>query len=65
MLEVLQCNAATSNVTCATPNDIATYINNHRIGIVTATNYIDYGEVDPYKGPMKNAFQWIEYKEIP
>ena len=63
-LEILECDAATSIVPCAAPEDRESYIKNHRIGIVTATNYIDYGEVDPYKGPLKSAFQWIEFDEI-
>ena len=31
---------------------------------MTAINFIDYREVDPYKGPLKNAAQWVELRRI-
>ena len=62
--KVEKCNVLTSQVECASLEDIRKYLSSHTLGIVTAINFIDYREVDPYKGPLKNAAQWVELRRI-
>ena len=61
---MLRCNNATSSVPCASYEEINTYISSRRFGLVTLFNFIDYDTVDPFKGPLKTAFQWVELNAI-
>ena len=63
-MDFVRCSNQTSTVTCASPDEITSYLAAHRLGLVTVLNYIDYDEVDPGKGPLKSAFQWIELLEL-
>ena len=62
--KVEKCNDATSEVKCASIDEISDYIDRHNLGIMTAINFIDYREVGPYKGPLNNAAQWVELRRI-
>jgi len=35
------------------------------VALITASSFVDYGEVDPYKGPVKHAMQWVENTKVP
>ena len=54
-VQIHRCNNATSTVTCASYAEIDTYIQDRRFGFGTLLNFIDYDEVDPFKGPLKTA----------
>ena len=60
----IRCRNQTSSVTCASPDEISSYLALHRLGLVTVYNYIDYDEVDPYSGPLKSVYQWLELREL-
>ena len=65
VLEILKCEQETSSVQCAGHDEIVDYVTQHRLGLLTAFNYVDYGEVEPYQGPLKHAMQWIEFFQLP
>ena len=54
---VQRCNNATSTVTCAdfgeNEENLGNYLAQYDFGLMTITNFIDYDEVDPFVGPMK------------
>ena len=61
VFEILKCNVNTSSVGCASPEEIKDYVNNRSLGLISNFNFVDYDDVEPYKGPLKNTVQWIEF----
>ena len=61
-LTILKCNNETSSVECASEEEFKQYLKNHTLSLITAYNYIDYDEVEAFKGPMKHTMQWVDIK---
>lgn len=52
--KVEKCNEEKSRVACASQSEIQDYFSRHKLMIVTATNYIDFSEVDSFEGPLRS-----------
>ena len=65
---VHRCNNATSTVTCAdfgeNEEHLGNYLAQYNMGLMSITNFIDYDEVDPFVGPMKQIEEWQQVKPI-
>ena len=54
------CDRDAQQADCASEEEFTKHLAEHQLGIITAFNYINFDEVDPFKGPLKDASQWID-----
>ena len=62
--KVSKCDSSAQKADCASEEDLKEYLSNHRLGIITSFNYIDYDEVEPFEGPIKHTTQWVDLLEL-
>lgn len=36
----------------------------YSIAVLTSINFVDFGDVEPFKGPIKHAMQWVEQRNV-
>ena len=53
-----------STVTCASDLAIKEYIELYQFVLMTATNFVDWDLVEPFKGPLKTTFEWIKVSPL-
>ena len=65
---IKMCDNSTSSVVCAPFGDnyelLYEYLERHELFIFKTTNYIDYDEVDPFKGPLKRISEIVSTIEL-
>ena len=59
---ISKCNNATSQEPCAdfgtNEEKLIEYLSKHNIALLSANSYVDFDEVDPFKGPVKQYEVW-------
>jgi len=61
---VLRCNSETSPVPCASDEELDAYLEAHELGFLTAYNFIDYGDIKPFEGPLRQTSKMIEMTKL-
>lgn len=66
--QIHRCDNSTSEIECAYfgENDehLYEYLERHSLGVIKGINYIDYDSIDPFKGPLKHACDWVELIKV-
>ena len=66
-LQIKKCDKQTSAIACADFGEdeqfLIDYLSKHLVTVISAFNYIDYDEIDPFLGPLKYGTQWISVVE--
>lgn len=58
------CNPAESKVECASSEEIDRYVDSHAITLTTINSFVDYSEVDPGKGPVKQMLNALAFMNL-
>lgn len=65
---IRMCNNSTSPVECAPFGDnyelLDEYLARHSLFMQKTTNYVDYDEVEPFVGPVKQTSQVVESLQL-
>ena len=63
--DIRTCNLATSNITCASEQELVEFYSRHKLVILKTDNFIDYDDnVEPFKGPLKKTSQVLTISDI-
>ena len=63
--QISRCDSNDTSVECASEPEFVQYMDKFSFAIITAINFVDFGDVEPFRGPIKNAMQFVENQVVP
>ena len=64
-IQISRCDSDDSSVECASEPEFLQFMEKFSFAIITAINFVDFGDVEPFIGPIKNAMQFVENHVVP